>query len=499
MKYRDLREFITYLEKKNLLKRINAQVCSNLEITEISSRVIAKQGPALLFENVLHNNKISSIPVLTNLFGTVDRISLGIDSNSIKSLADVGEILASLREPEAPNSIRDAFSKISILKSALWDMNPKIVSNAPCQEIVIEGKNVDLFDIPIQKCWPDDIAPLLTWGLVITKKPFAKRQNIGIYRQQLLGQNKLIMRWLPHRGGALDFQEHARLNKNIPFQVAVAIGTDPATMLGAVTPIPDSLSEYQFAGLLRGSRTEITKSIGSELYVPARAEIIIEGCIMPSSESSSGYEMALEGPYGDHTGYYNEQEWFPVLTVNRITMRRSPIYHSTYTGKPVDEPAVLGLAMNEIFIPILKRQFTEIVDFYLPAEGCSYRLAIISIRKQYVGHARRIMFGLWGMLRQFMYTKFIIIVDEDINVRDWKEVIWAISTRTDPYRDTLLVENTPIDYLDFASPKSGLGSKMGIDATNKLPGESDRQWGKSIRMLDSVKDNVDSIWGSLGI
>lgn len=499
MKYRDLREFIVYLEKKNLLKRINTQVCSNLEITEISSRVIAKQGPALLFENILHNNKTSSIPVLTNLFGTMDRISLGIDSNSIKSLSDVGEILASLREPEAPNSIRDAFSKISMLKSALWDMNPKIVSNAPCQEIVIEENNVNLFDIPMQKCWPDDIAPLLTWGLVITKKTLSKRQNIGIYRQQLLGQNKLIMRWLPHRGGALDFQEHARLNKNTPFQVAVAIGTDPATMLGAVTPIPDSLSEYQFAGLLRGSRTEITKSIGLDLYVPARAEIIIEGCIMPSSDSSSGYEMALEGPYGDHTGYYNEQEWFPVMTVNRITMRRSPIYHSTYTGKPIDEPAVLGLAMNEVFTPILKRQFTEIVDFYLPAEGCSYRLAIISIRKQYSGHARRIMFGLWGVLRQFMYTKFIIVVDEDINVRDWKEVVWAISTRTDPSRDTLLVENTPIDYLDFASPKSGLGSKMGIDATNKFPGETDRQWGRSISMLDSVKKNIDNIWDSLGI
>ncbi|AFZ83474.1 3-octaprenyl-4-hydroxybenzoate carboxy-lyase 1 [Candidatus Kinetoplastibacterium blastocrithidii (ex Strigomonas culicis)] len=478
------------------MKRINAQICSNLEITEISSRVIAKKGPALLFENILHNDKKSSMPVLTNLFGTVDRISLGIDSSSIKSLTDVGEILASLREPEAPNSIRDAFSKISMLKAALWDMNPKIINNAPCQEIVIEQNDINLFDIPIQKCWPDDVAPLLTWGLVITKKPLNKRQNIGIYRQQLLEKNKLIMRWLPHRGGALDFQEHVKLNKNEPFPIAVAIGADPATMLGAVAPIPDTLSEYQFAGLLRGSRTEITKSIGSELYVPARAEIIIEGCIMPSSSS---YETALEGPYGDHTGYYNEKEWFPVMTVNRITMRESPIYHSTYTGKPMDEPAVLGLAMNEIFIPILKRQFTEIVDFHLPAEGCSYRVAIISIKKQYAGHARRMMFGLWGMLRQFMYTKFIIIVDEDINVRDWKEVVWAISTRTDPLRDTLLVENTPIDYLDFASPKSGLGSKMGIDATNKFPGETERQWGKPIIMSDSVKKNIDSLWDNLGL
>ena len=514
MKYKDLRDFISQLEKNNDLKRIDTPVSSFLEMTEISDRVLKAEGPALIFQHAMHDGKKSDMPVLTNLFGTPTRVAQGMGAADTTALRDIGELLASLREPEAPKGFKDALAKVSMLKAALWDMSPKNVRGAPCQEIVWEGNDVDLAKLPIQTCWPGDVAPLLTWGLVITRGPNAKRQNLGIYRQQVVGRNKLIMRWLSHRGGALDFRDHALAHPGTPFPIAVALGADPATTLGAVTPVPDSLSEYQFAGLLRGGRTEVTSAIGSGLSVPATAEIILEGHLLPSSDPraikpvvpegvnpppSSGYELALEGPYGDHTGYYNEQDWFPVFTVDRITMRRNPIYHSTYTGKPPDEPAVLGVALNEVFVPILRRQLPEIVDFYLPPEGCSYRLAVVSIRKQYPGHAKRVMFGLWSLLRQFMYTKFNVVVDQDINPRDWKEVVWAMTTRMDPVRDTLLVENTPIDYLDFASPVSGLGGKMGMDATNKWPGETQREWGKPIAMDAATKARVDAIWGSLGL
>ncbi len=514
MKYKDLRDFISQLEKNNDLKRIDTPVSSFLEMTEISDRVLKAEGPALIFQHAMHDGKKSDMPVLTNLFGTPTRVAQGMGAADTTALRDIGELLASLREPEAPKGFKDALAKVSMLKAALWDMSPKNVRGAPCQEIVWEGNDVDLAKLPIQTCWPGDVAPLLTWGLVITRGPNAKRQNLGIYRQQVVGRNKLIMRWLSHRGGALDFRDHALAHPGTPFPIAVALGADPATTLGAVTPVPDSLSEYQFAGLLRGGRTEVTSAIGSGLSVPATAEIILEGHLLPSSDPraikpvvpegvnpppSSGYELALEGPYGDHTGYYNEQDWFPVFTVDRITMRRNPIYHSTYTGKPPDEPAVLGVALNEVFVPILRRQLPEIVDFYLPPEGCSYRLAVVSIRKQYPGHAKRVMFGLWSLLRQFMYTKFIVVVDQDINPRDWKEVVWAMTTRMDPVRDTLLVENTPIDYLDFASPVSGLGGKMGMDATNKWPGETQREWGKPIAMDAATKARVDAIWSSLGL
>ncbi len=378
-----------------------------------------------------------------------------------------------------------------MLKQVL-NMAPKVVSGAPCQEIVWEGAAVDLSRLPVQTCWPGDAGPLITWGLTVTRGPHKARQNLGIYRQQVIARNKVIMRWLAHRGGALDFRDHGLAHPGQPFPVAVALGADPATILGAVTPVPDTLSEYQFAGLLRGSKTELTKCIGSDLQVPASAEIVLEGCIHPG-------DKALEGPFGDHTGYYNEQEEFPVLTIDRITMRRDPIYHSTYTGKPPDEPAILGVALNEVFVPLLTKQFPEIVDFYLPPEGCSYRIAVVSMRKQYPGHAKRVMFGIWSYLRQFMYTKFIIVVDDDIDVRDWKEVIWAVTTRVDPARDLLIAENTPIDYLDFASPVSGLGSKLGLDATNKWPGETARAWGKPIAMDAQVKQRIDRMWSELGL
>ncbi|PWF24966.1 UbiD family decarboxylase [Corticimicrobacter populi] len=514
MNYRDLRDFILQLEQDGELKRIAEPVSSHLEITEISDRVLQAGGPALLFEQVLHQGRPAHMPVLTNLFGTAKRVARGMGAEDVAALRDIGELLASLKEPEPPKGLRDALGKLSMLKSALWDMSPKTVRNPDCQDIVIEAQDVDLNQLPIQTCWPGDVAPLLTWGLVITRGPNARRQNLGIYRQQPIGRNKLIMRWLSHRGGALDFRDHARANPGQPFPVAVALGADPATTLGAVTPVPDSLSEYQFAGLLRGARTMVAEALGSDLSVPATAEIILEGHILPSSDPraithevpegvnpppDNGYEMALEGPYGDHTGYYNEQDWFPVFTVERITMRRQPFYHSTYTGKPLDEPAILGLAFNEVFVPLLRRQLPEIVDFYLPPEGCSYRLAVVSIKKQYAGHAKRVMFGIWSILRQFMYTKFIVVVDEDIDPRNWKDVIWAMTTRMDPVRDTVLVENTPIDYLDFASPVSGLGGKMGMDATNKWPGETQREWGQPIVMDPAVKQRVDAIWSRLGL
>ena len=487
MKYDDLRDFIQQLEQKGLLKRIQQEVDPCLEITEICDRTLKAQGPALLFENV----KNSSVPVLANLFGTPERVALGMGEESIEALRDVGHLLAFLKEPEPPKGLKDAWQKMPIFKQVL-NMAPKEVKKAACQQVVFNKDEVDLNTIPIQTCWPGDVAPLITWGLVVTRGPEKERQNLGIYRQQLLAKNKVIMRWLAQRGGALDFKEWQQAHPGEPFPIAVALGADPATILGAVTPVPDSLSEYAFAGLLRGSKTEVVKCELSDLQVPASAEYVLEGFIYPD-------EMAEEGPYGDHTGYYNEVETFPVFTIERITHRKNPIYHSTYTGRPPDEPAILGLALNEVFIPILQKQFPEIIDFYLPPEGCSYRVAVVSMKKQYPGHAKRVMMGVWSFLRQFMYTKFVIVVDDDVNTRDWKEVIWAMSTRVDPARDFTLVENTPIDYLDFASPVSGLGSKVGIDATNKLPGETDREWGEPIKMDEAVKQRVDEIWSSLEI
>ncbi len=491
MKYRDLRDFLSQLEQIGELKRIGAAVDTHLEMTEIGDRVLRAGGPALLFEQATTGARRHDMPVLTNLFGTPRRVALGLGEESVEALREVGKLLAFLKEPEPPKGLKDAWDKLPVLKQAL-NMAPKKVSSAPCQEIVWEGADVDLSRLPIQHCWPGDIAPLITWGLVVTKGPHKARQNLGIYRQQVLGPNKVIMRWLPHRGGALDFRDFQLTHPAQPFPVAVVLGCDPATILGAVTPIPDTLSEYQFAGLLRGSKTELTQCLGSSLQVPATAEMVLEGVIHPG-------ETALEGPYGDHTGYYNEQAEFPVFTIERITLRRDPIYHSTYTGKPPDEPAVLGVALNEVFVPLLQKQYPEIVDFYLPPEGCSYRMAIVSIKKQYPGQAKRVMFGIWSFLRQFMYTKTIIVVDEDIDIRDWKEVIWAMTTRMDATRDTTLVDNTPIDYLDFASPVAGLGSKMGLDATNKWPGETSREWGRTIVMDDAVKARVDAMWGDLGL
>jgi 4-hydroxy-3-polyprenylbenzoate decarboxylase len=487
MIYHDLRDFIAQLEKQGELKRITLEVDPRLEMTEIADRVLRAGGPALLFENP----KGHTIPVLANLFGTVKRVALGMGEDDPTRLREVGKLLAYLKEPEPPKGLRDAWDKWPVLKQVL-NMAPKEVRSAPCQEIVWEGADVDVSRLPVQHCWPGDVAPLITWGLTVTRGPHKNRQNLGIYRQQVIAPNKLIMRWLAHRGGALDFREHQLAHPGKPFPVAVALGADPATILGAVTPVPDSLSEYQFAGLLRGAKTEVVKCLGNDLQVPASAEIVLEGVIHPG-------ETALEGPYGDHTGYYNEQETFPVFTIERMTMRRDPIYHSTYTGKPPDEPAILGVALNEVFVPLLQKQFPEITDFYLPTEGCSYRMAVVSMKKSYPGHAKRVMFGVWSFLRQFMYTKFIIVTDDDVNVRDWKEVIWALTTRVDPRRDTLLVENTPIDYLDFASPVSGLGSKMGIDATHKWPGETAREWGTPIVMDAAVKARVDALWDDLGL
>ncbi|QOT75594.1 4-hydroxy-3-polyprenylbenzoate decarboxylase [Cupriavidus basilensis] len=502
MKYNDLRDFLGQLEGLGELKRIGAPVSPNLEMTEICDRLLRAGGPAVVFENPSDPHRPGqtySVPVLANLFGTTRRVALGMGAESLADLRDIGRVLSALKEPEPPRGLREAGKLFTLVKS-VWDMAPKRVSSPACQEVVWEGNDVDLARLPIQTCWPEDAAPLITWGLVITKGPHKKRQNLGIYRQQVISRNQVIMRWLAHRGGALDFREHALANPGKPFPIAVALGADPATILGAVTPVPDTLSEYQFAGLLRGSRTALAGCITptlSELSVPASAEIVLEGHIQPDPDHPSGYQHALEGPYGDHTGYYNEQDWFPVFTIDRITMRRDPIYHSTYTGKPPDEPAVLGVALNEVFVPLLQKQFPEITDFYLPPEGCSYRMAVVRMKKQYAGHAKRVMFGVWSFLRQFMYTKFIVVVDDDVDVRDWKEVIWAITTRVDPARDTVLVENTPIDYLDFASPVSGLGSKMGIDATDKWPGETTREWGRPIQMDAGVKARVDGMWDAL--
>jgi len=487
MQYRDLRDFLAQLEARGELKRIGAEVDPRLEMTEISDRVLKAGGPALLFERPTGH----TIPVLANLFGTTQRVALGMGRDSTSGLRELGELLAYLKEPEPPRGLRDAISKIPLLKQILT-MSPRVVSRAPCQQQVWTGADADLWRLPIQTCWPGDAGPLITWGLTVTRGPAKRRQNLGIYRQQVIASNRVIMRWLAHRGGALDYRDHCLAHPREPFPVAVALGADPATMLGAVTPVPDSLGEYQFAGLLRGSRTEVVKCMLHDLQVPAAAEIVLEGHIYPG-------DTALEGPFGDHTGYYNERERFPVLTVERITSRENPVYHSTYTGKPPDEPAVLGMALNEVFVPLLVKQFPEIVDFYLPPEACSYRIACVSIKKQYPGHAKRVMFGVWSFLRQFMYTKFIIITDADVNVRDWKEVIWALSTRVDPARDTLIAENTPIDYLDFASPVAGLGSKMGVDATTKWPAETSRNWGTPITMSEDVKQRVDALWNTLGL
>lgn len=487
MKYSDLRDFISQLESRNLLKRIDYPVSPYLEMTTVSDRVLRSGGPALLFTNTANHQ----MPVLTNLFGTVERVALGMGEENISALREVGQLLAALKEPEPPKGFKDAFNKLPLLKQAL-SMAPKIVNGAECQTHVWEKDEVDLTSLPIQTCWPGDAAPLITWGLVTTKGPHQSRENMGIYRQQLLNKNQLIMRWLSHRGGALDYQAWQQAYPGERFPIAVTLGADPATILAAVTPIPDTLSEYAFAGLLRGQRTRLTRCIGNDLHVPASAEIVLEGYLEPGVE-------APEGPYGDHTGYYNEVQSFPVFTVERITHREQPIYHSTYTGRPPDEPAILGVALNEVFIPLLQKQFPEIVDFYLPPEGCSYRLAVVTIKKQYPGHAKRIMMAVWSFLRQFMYTKFVIVCDDDVDARNWHDVIWAMTTRMDPGRDTIMVDNTPIDYLDFASPVSGLGSKMGMDATNKWPGETQREWGVPIVMDEDILEKVNGYWSLLGL
>ncbi len=529
MRYTDLRDFIAQLETMGELRRIAQPVSPHLEVTEIADRVLRAEGPALLFEKPQGPSGPYGMPLLANLFGTPRRVALGMGADSTAALREIGTLLAYLKEPEPPRGLRDAWEKLPLLRQVL-SMAPSEVSSAPCQEVVREGDAVDLGVFPIQHCWPGDAGPLITWGLVVTRGPAKARQNLGIYRQQVIAPNKTIMRWLAQRGGALDFRDHALAQRAsgaapLPFPISVVLGADPATILGAVTPVPDSLSEYQFAGLLRGAKTKLVKSLGNELRVPASAEIVLEGSIRPDPDAAltlanarmldptsalenadalpararTGWEMAIEGPFGDHTGYYNERDWFPVLHIDRITMRRDPIYHSTYTGKPPDEPAILGVALNQVFIPILQKQFPEIVDFHLPPEGCSYRMAVVSMRKQYPGHAKRVMFGVWSFLRQFMYTKFIVVTDADVDIRDWKEVIWAITTRVDPARDTTLIENTPIDYLDFASPVSGSGSKMGIDATNKWRGETEREWGTPIAMTPEVKARVDVLMRAIGL
>ena len=487
MQYKDLRDFIGQLEAGSELKRVGASVDPRLEMTEICDRTLRRGGPALLFENPTGHR----MPVLGNLFGTPRRVAMGMGADNTDALREIGRLLAFLRQPEPPKGFRDAWDQLPVFRKVL-SMAPKKVRKAPCQEVVLEGEEVDLSRIPVQTCWPGDAGPLITWALVITRGPHKERQNLGIYRQQVIGRNRVIMRWLAHRGGALDFREWQQAHPGEPFPVAVALGADPATILGAVTPVPDNISEYAFAGLLRGGKTELVRCIGSDLQVPASAEIVLEGHIHPD-------DMAPEGPFGDHTGYYNEVDDFPVFTIDRVTHRPDPIYHSTYTGRPPDEPAILGVALNEVFVPILQKQFPEIVDFYLPPEGCSYRMAVVTIRKQYPGHAKRVMMGVWSFLRQFMYTKFVIVTDDDIDARRWEDVIWAMTTRMDPGRDTVMIENTPIDSLDFASPVSGLGSKIGFDATGKWAGETSREWGHPIRMDEAVARRVDARWAELGI
>jgi len=493
MSYSSLRDFIAHLEKEGRLVRVTEEVSTELEMTEIQTRVLAEGGPAILFENVRKSdgNK-SDMPVLVNLFGTVERVAWGMNREP-DQLRELGETMAFLRQPEPPSGFKDAVHMLPVLKQAM-NARPKTVKKAPVHEVVLTGDDIDLNKLPIQGCWPGEPAPLITWPLVVTKGPSTSREddfNLGIYRMQLLNKKQTLMRWLKHRGGAQHFHRWKQ-KKSEPLPVAVVLGADPATILGAVTPVPDTLSEYQFAGLMRGKKTELVDCKTIPLKVPATAEIVLEGHV-----SLDDYRD--EGPYGDHTGYYNSVEKFPTFTVSAITMRKDPIYLSTYTGRPPDEPAVLGEALNEVFIPLLQQQFPEIVDFWLPPEGCSYRIAVISIKKGYAGHAKRVMMATWSYLRQFMYTKFVIVVDDDINCRDWKDVMWAMSTRMDPVRDTTLVENTPIDYLDFASPVSGLGGKIGLDATNKFPGESDREWGQEIAMDQDIIDRVSDKWQSLNL
>jgi 4-hydroxy-3-polyprenylbenzoate decarboxylase len=514
MKYVDLRDFVGQLEARGEMRRVAEPVSTRLELTAVSDFVLQQGGPALWFDQPVLDNIYYKFPALTNLFGTPGRVAWGMGADDPTQLRQVGQLLATLKEPEPPRGLKDA-GRLAQMAKALWSMRPAVTGHAPCRDVVREGIDVDLGELPVQICWPDDAGPLITWGLVVTRGPQSvprprQRQNLGIYRQQVIGRNRVVMRWLAHRGGALDFRDFALAQPGRAFPLAVALGADPATMLGAVTPVPDSLGEYQFAGLLRGGRTELTHcsvgEAGLPLQVPARAEIVLEGHIPVAApgyrgESEFGVELcerggylhALEGPFGDHTGYYNERDWFPVFEVERLTHRRDAVYHTTYTGKPPDEPAILGVALNEVFVPILRKQFPEITDFYLPPEGCSYRMAVISIRKAYPGHAKRLMFGLWSFLRQFMYTKFIVVTDDDVNIRDWKDVVWAITTRMDPVRDTTLVDHTPIDYLDFASPASGLGGKMGLDATNKWPGETTREWGRAITMPQAVQDRARAI------
>jgi len=510
MKYADLRQFVAALEASDELVRVREPVSTRLEMTAVGDFTLRRGGPALLFESPTGY----TVPVLTNLFGTTRRVAWAMGASGLGELRDVGLVLANLKEPEPPKALRDVGRLVEMART-VWTMRPATTSRAPCREVVLEAADVDLAALPVQTCWPEDAGPLITWGLVITRGPQGlpgsrSRQNLGIYRQQVIGRRQVIMRWLAHRGGALDFREFALARPGQPFPLAVALGADPATMLGAVTPVPDSLSEYQFAGLLRGSRTEVSDcqvgDAGVRLQAPATAEFVLEGHVPAAAtgftgqselgialKEIGGYLHALEGPFGDHTGYYNEPDWFPVFEICRVTHRRDPIYHSTYTGKPPDEPAVLGVALNEVFVPILQKQFPEIVDFYLPPEGCSYRLAIVSIRKRYPGHAKRVMFGIWGFLRQFLYTKFIVVTDDDVDIRDWNDVVWALTTRMDPVRDTVLLDRTPIDSLDFASPVSGLGGKMGLDATSKGPGETDRAWGRPIRPDPAVQQRIAGV------
>ena len=493
MPYKSLRDFIERLEREGRLVRVKTPVSPVLEMTEIQTRLLAEQGPAVLFENVVRpDGGRYAMPVLVNLFGTVERVAWGMDREP-PQLREVGETLAFLRQPEPPGGFREALSYLPLLKTVMA-MKPKTVSRAPCQEVVLQGEEIDLGALPIQTCWPGEPAPLITWPLVVTQGPTGKKEdafNLGIYRMQVTGRNTTLMRWLKHRGGA---QHHQRWKqaKREPLPAAVVIGADPGTILAAVTPVPDTLSEYQFAGLLRGKKVELVDCKTVPLKVPAEAEIVLEGHV-------SLQDYGDEGPYGDHTGYYNAVEPFPVFTVSAVTMRRDPIYLSTFTGRPPDEPSVLGEALNEVFIPLFQQQFPEIVDFWLPPEGCSYRIAVVAMKKAYPGHAKRVMLGVWSYLRQFMYTKWVIVVDHDVNARDWKEVMWAVSTKMDPARDITVIENTPIDYLDFASPVSGLGSKIGLDATDKLPPETTREWGREIRMDQAVVEKVDRLWAELGL
>jgi 4-hydroxy-3-polyprenylbenzoate decarboxylase len=496
MPYASLRDFIARLEQSGRLVRVKAPVSPHLEMTEIQTRLLAERGPAVLFENVVRSDGTrSDIPVLVNLFGTVERVAWGMDREPAQ-LRQVGETLAFLRQPEPPGGWREALDMLPMLRTVMA-MKPRTTNSAPCHEVVLTGDDIDLGRLPIQTCWPGEPAPLITWPLIVTQGPNPKGDkqdsfNLGIYRLQVTGRNTTLMRWLKHRGGAQHHQRWKGAGKREPLPAAAVIGADPGTILAAVTPVPDTLSEYQFAGLLRGKKVELVDCRTVPLKVPAEAEIVLEGHV-------SLDDYGDEGPYGDHTGYYNSVERFPVFTISAITMRRNPIYLSTFTGRPPDEPSVLGEALNEVFIPLFQQQFPEIVDFWLPPEGCSYRIAVVSMKKAYAGHAKRVMMGVWSYLRQFMYTKWVIVVDADIDARNWKDVMWAMSTRMDPARDITVIENTPIDYLDFASPVSGLGSKIGLDATDKFPGETNREWGRQIRMEQAVVDKVDAMWSELGL